>query len=265
MRPVSDHLHVHRYGPSGPVQVLAIHGLTGHGRRWQALSDRHLPGVALAAPDLLGHGRSPWSAPWSIDANVAALATLVEEQAGGPVVVVGHSFGGAVALHLAAACPDLVAGLVLLDPAIGLDGVWMSEIADAMLASPDYTDRAEARSEKFTGSWADVPEEDLDAELDEHLIALPNGRYGWRISVPAMMSYWSELAREIVFPHPGTRTTLVRATWTEPPYVSAELIDGLASRLGTAFTMVDLDCQHMVAQAKPAETAAIIRDMLESR
>ena len=66
----------------------------------------------------------------------------------GPVVVVGHSFGGAVALDLAAARPDLVAGLVLLDPAVGLDGGWMREIADEMFASPDYTDRAEARAEK---------------------------------------------------------------------------------------------------------------------
>lgn len=176
--------------------------------------------------------------------------------------MVGHSFGGAVGLHLAAACPDLVSGLLLLDPAIGLDGQWMREIADAMLASPDYTDRDEARTEKFTGVWADAALEELDDDLDEHLIALPNGRYGWRISVPAMMSYWSELARDIVLPRNGTPTTLVRAQWTSPPYISEELIEGLSGRLGADFTMVDLPCQHMVAQAKPAETAALIRDML---
>lgn len=259
---MSNDLNLYRYGPSGPAAVLAIHGLTGHGKRWQTLSEHYLTDVAVAAPDLLGHGRSPWSAPWTIDANVAALASVIEDQADGPVLVVGHSFGGAIALNLAAACPDLVSGLVLLDPAVGLDGRWMAEIADSMLASPDYTDRAEARNEKISGSWADVPVEELDAELDEHLIALPNGRYGWRISVPAMMSYWSELARDIVAPHPGTRTTLVRATRTEPPYVSDELVDGLAERLGADFTLVDLDCQHMVAQAKPAETATIIRGLL---
>lgn len=255
-------LHLHRYGPPGPVRVLALHGLTGHGRRWRTLATRHLPEIALAAPDLLGHGRSSWSAPWTFDANVAALATLIENEADGPVLVVGHSFGGAVGLHLAAACPDLVSGLLLLDPAIGLDGQWMREIADAMLASPDYTDRDEARTEKFTGVWADVALEELDDDLDEHLIALPNGRYGWRISVPAMMSYWSELARDIVLPRNGTPTTLVRAQWTSPPYISEELIEGLSGRLGADFTMVDLPCQHMVAQAKPAETAALIRDML---
>ncbi len=265
MRLVTHDLHVHRFGPAGPIQLLARHGLTGHGKRWRRLSEQHLPEITMAAPDLIGHGRSSWSAPWTIDANIAALATLVENEADGPVLVVGHSFGGAIALNLAAACPDLVSGLVLLDPAIGLDGQWMAEIADSMLAAPDYPDRDEARTEKFSGSWADVDPAELDEDLDEHLIALPNGRFGWRICVPAMMSYWSELARDIALPRTGTPTTLVRAQWTDPPYVSAGLIDGLAQRLGDDFTLLDFDCLHMVPHAKPEETAKAIRDLLDAR
>ena len=170
-------LHVHRYGPSGPLRLLALHGLTGHGKRWEPLATQHLSEITVAAPDLIGHGRSSWAAPWTIDANVAALAELLEHQVDSPVVVVAHSFGSAVALHLAAAHPDLVAALVLLDPAIGLDGGWMREIADAMLASPDYADVEEARAAKANGSWAAVDPAVLDAELDDHLVALPGGRY----------------------------------------------------------------------------------------
>jgi lipase len=258
---VTQRLHVHRYGPAGPAQVLAIHGLAGHGRRWEALATGELPDVTLLAPDLLGHGRSSWTAPWSIDANVGALAALLAES-GQPAVVVGHSFGGAIAIHLANAHPDLVAALVLLDPAIGLDGEWMREIADAMFDSPDYTDAAEAREEKATGSWADVDPALLDADVAEHLIELPNGRVGWRISIPAMMSYWSELARDIVLPPNGIPVTLVRAGWTSPQYVSDTLIDGLRQHAGDGFILADLDCEHMVAQAKPAETARLIRQRL---
>lgn len=257
-----DDLHVHRYGPAGPVRLLAIHGLTGHGRRWETLADTYLPDIAIAAPDLLGHGRSSWSAPWTMDANAAAMAALVEASAAGPVVVVAHSFGGAIALHLAASRPDLVSALVLLDPAVGLDGGWMREIADSMFASPDYTDRAEARAEKVSGSWGEVDDVELEAEIDEHLIALPNGRVGWRLSVPAIMSYWSELARDIVLPPKGIATTLVRATRTSPPYVSHALVASLRERLGTDFTLVDIDCDHMVPNARPAETAAVIRERL---
>ncbi|MEB3048900.1 alpha/beta fold hydrolase [Mycolicibacter sp. MYC123] len=258
---MSDLLHVHRYGPPGPVRILAIHGLTGHGQRWQHLADDHLAEFGVVAPDLLGHGRSSWAAPWSIDANVAELAALLETAADQPVVVVAHSFGGAVALQLAAARPDLVAALVLLDPAAGLDGAWMARIADAMLASPDYPDAAEARAEKEHGSWSDVPAAVLDAEVDEHLITLPSGRVGWRISVPAMMSYWSELARPLALPD-ATPTTLVRATHTSPPYVSQQLITALEERPGTDFRLVDIDSQHMVPHAQPAAVAALIRERL---
>ncbi|WP_442929008.1 alpha/beta fold hydrolase [Mycobacterium sp. MS1601] len=257
---VTRQLHVHRYGPDGPPHVLAIHGLTGHGRRWEHLATRHLPEVTVLAPDLLGHGRSSWAAPWTIDENAAALGGLLSE----PVVVVGHSFGGAIALHLAATRPDVVAGLVLLDPAVGLDGEWMREIADAMFASPDYPDRAEARAEKRNGSWADVDDAQLDSELDEHLLTLPNGRLGWRISVPATMSYWSELARPASLPDKPIPTVLVRATRTSPPYVTDQLVAGLRQRLGAAFELVDMDCDHMVSQAKPAKTAAVIRRVLEN-
>jgi lipase len=260
---VTDVLHVHRYGPSRPPQILAIHGLTGHGRRWQTLATQHLPDVAIAAPDLVGHGRSSWAAPWTLDANVAALADLLDADTEGPVVVVGHSFGGAVALNLAAARPDLVAALVLLDPAVGLDGGWMRDVADDMFASPDYTDREEARSEKADGSWGEVEPDELDRELDEHLIELPNGRRGWRISIPAMMSYWSELARPITLPRKGTPTTLVRATRTDPPYATDALISLLNSQLESDFTLVEWNCDHMVPQARPADTAAVIRKQLE--
>lgn len=259
---MTDALHTYRFGPSGPARVLAIHGLTGHGRRWETLFDGHLPDVAVVAPDLLGHGRSSWDAPWTIEANVAGLAALVEAEAAGPVVTVGHSFGGAIALSLAAARPDLISGLVLLDPAVALNGRRMREIADSMYDSPDYTDREEARAEKADGSWGDVAPDELERELDEHLVSLPNGRVGWRISVPAMLSYWSELTRPVALPRRGTPTTLVRATRTDPPYAHDELITTLDAALGASFALLEWDCDHMVPLAKPAETAAVISDRL---
>ncbi|OBI77191.1 alpha/beta fold hydrolase [Mycobacterium sp. E740] len=255
-------LHVHRYGPDAHAQVLAVHGLTGHGQRWQTLATRHLPEISILAPDLIGHGRSSWAAPWTLEANAAALAELIE--ADGPVVVVGHSFGGAVALNLAAARPELVSGLMLLDPAVGLSGEWMAEIADAMFASPDYTDRAEARAEKANGSWGEAQPGELDRDLDEHLIALPSGRVGWRISIPAMMAYWSELARPVSLPRKGIPTLMVRAARTNPAYATDQLVATLRQRLGEDFTLLDWDCDHMVAHAKPEETATLIRGLLGS-
>jgi len=255
-------LRTYRYGPPGPTRVLAFHGLTGHGKRWQTLATHYLADVTVVAPDLIGHGRSSWDAPWTIDANVAALAALLDADGGRPVVAVGHSFGGAIALNLAAARPDLVAALVLLDPAIGLNGNSMRKVADQMLASPDHTDREEARADKVSGSWRDVPDAELEAELDEHLIRWPGRRVGWRMSLPAIMSYWSELTRPIVVPRSGTPTTLLRATKTRPSYVSGSLIDRLQTSLGQNFTLIDVDCDHMVPLARPDASAAAVREGL---
>ena len=263
-RRVTADLHVHRFGPSGPVQVLTIHGVTEHGRAWELLAG-HLPEISIAAPDLLGHGRSSWAAPWTIDANVAALAALIDASAEAPVVVVGHSFGGAVALQLAAARPDQVAALVLLDPAVALDGDQVREVVDGMVAFPYYTNAAEARAEKAFGAWSDVEPAVLDAEVDEHLITLPDGRATWRMSLPAMVCYWSELARDIVLPPSGMSTTLVRAAKADPQYVSEDLVAALQQRLGGDFELLDFECGHMVPQAKPAEVAALIRDRLPAR
>jgi len=143
--------------------------------------------------------------------------------------------------------------------------MWTRYIAEAMLSSPDYPDVEEPRAEKATGSWADVEPALLEAEIDEHLIKLPSGRYGWRISLPAMMSYWSELARDVVLPPAGTRTTLVRALRTSPPYVSDQLIAGLQERLGSEFRLLDFDCNHMVPYARPTEVAALARELIEAR
>lgn len=263
-RRVTADLHVHRFGPNGPVQVLPIHGVTEHGRAWELLAG-YLPEISIAAPDLIGHGRSSWAAPWSIDANVAALAALVDDQGDGPVVVVGHSFGGAIALQFAASRPDLVAALVLLDPAVGLDGDRVREVVDAMISYPDYTDAAEARAEKAFGAWSDVDPAVLDAEVDEHLVMLPNGRCTWRMNLGAMVCYWSELARDPALPPTGTATTLVRAAKSDPQYVSEELVAGLRQRLGTDFELLDFECGHMIPQAKPAEVATLIRGYLKER
>jgi lipase len=64
------------------------------------------------------------------------------------------------------------------------------------------------------------------------------------------------LARPIALPPNTIPATLVRAARTDPPYVTDELLAGLAGR--PDFTLVDFDCLHMVAQARPAETAAVI-------
>jgi pimeloyl-ACP methyl ester carboxylesterase len=80
-----------------------------------------LPAVAgrtrVIAYDRAGTGASDPVSPLTVDGEVADLAALVSEAADGCCVLVGHSWGGLLVQLFAFRHPDLVEGLVLVDPA----------------------------------------------------------------------------------------------------------------------------------------------------
>ena len=110
------------------ASVVLVHGLAEHSGRYQRLA-RHLVarGYAVHAFDLRGHGRTagPRSNIGRFDdlvADVAAAVTRARARhASVPVLLLGHSMGGAVALATALAHPSLVDLLVLSAPAVGAD------------------------------------------------------------------------------------------------------------------------------------------------
>jgi pimeloyl-ACP methyl ester carboxylesterase len=109
-------LFVRTAGASGPP-LLLLHALGGNGAHWQPQLAALAGSARVAAPDLRGHGRSavPGEAP-SI-ADYAADAVAVADALGfGRFVVAGHSMGALVAIEVAAAHPDRVLALALVDP-----------------------------------------------------------------------------------------------------------------------------------------------------
>ena len=98
-----------------PAQVIGLHGW-GRNRSdlLPALRASALDGWAHASLDLPGFGHSPEPAAGIGAAEYAEIVRgALPEVAAGPCVFVGHSFGGRVAVCLAAAHPELVRGLVL--------------------------------------------------------------------------------------------------------------------------------------------------------
>ncbi|MTH68745.1 alpha/beta fold hydrolase [Agromyces bracchium] len=116
--------------------ILAVHGITASHRAWHHVADA-LPGRRIVAPDLRGRGRSadlpgPWSLRDHADDQVRLLDALGIERA----FVVGHSMGAFVTVRLAAAHPDRVAGVVLVDGGLPIphpEGLPPEEVAAAVL------------------------------------------------------------------------------------------------------------------------------------
>lgn len=92
--------------------VVLVHGIPGSGATWGEVAADLAQDHAVTVVDLLGFGESPRPQDVLVDAQAAALAATLDA-IGTSAVIVGHDFGGPVALTLAGARPDLVRGLVL--------------------------------------------------------------------------------------------------------------------------------------------------------
>jgi pimeloyl-ACP methyl ester carboxylesterase len=101
---------------SGDPPILFLHGMACVKEHMGALVDAFAPRHRCVAFDLRGHGSStvPEGAYATAD-FMADIAAVIDELDLDRPVLVGHSFGGSVSLAFAAAHPDRVRALVLLD------------------------------------------------------------------------------------------------------------------------------------------------------
>jgi len=100
--------------------VILVHGSPGEGRSWGPVARYLGDGLRQLTPDLPGYGRStPLPDATTAVTRTAAMADAVIaviRACDEPVYLCGHSYGGNVALHAAAANPTVVRGCVLLEP-----------------------------------------------------------------------------------------------------------------------------------------------------
>ena len=109
---------MHGIHPPQPTIVL-LHSSASSARQWDRLAEMLTPQFRVHAIELHGHGeQAGWrgDAPMSL-ADEAALAVPVLEEAGA-VHVVGHSYGGAVALKLATMYPQAVRSVAVYEPVL---------------------------------------------------------------------------------------------------------------------------------------------------
>ncbi|MEN3306635.1 MAG: non-heme chloroperoxidase [Micromonosporaceae bacterium] len=202
---VADQIALHvRQWPGSRRPFLLVHGLSSNARLWDPVATRlAAAGHPVTAVDLRSHGESD-APPAGYDTATAAsdLAALGIPGA----VVAGQSWGGNVAVELAARHPELVAGLALVD------GGWIApaeefptwEECEAALRPPKIDGLAASQLEGFIRSghpgWSDA----AVAATIANLRVWPDGTLTRRLSIERHMQ-------------------IVRSMWDDPPqpYYSA--------------------------------------------
>ncbi|WP_137991543.1 alpha/beta fold hydrolase [Streptomyces vilmorinianum] len=143
-------------GGDGPARVY-LHGLgcTGASDFAHIATRPSLGGGPALLVDLLGFGLSdrPRGFDYRMASQAAAVARVLEHRGLAGVELIGHSMGGAVAVQLAAARPDLIARLVVAEPNLYPGGGMFSSpvaaqdeesfVREGFAGMPAWVDRAD--------------------------------------------------------------------------------------------------------------------------
>lgn len=238
--------------------VMLLHSAGNTGAQWKALGDALGDDFRLLAPDLYDCGAtSAWTQnrEMSYDDVESLLSPLLKQN--GPLHLVGHSFGGGVALRLAAAYPEYLRTLTLVEPGAyqllqeaGREDLWL----DFQRVMDDFR-RAVAEGDTDTawtlffdaycshvGPWLALPETTREVIKEKTPVQLRV--YGAQASNPTRLCHIRQLACPTLLIH-GQESH-------EPERVVCELIaanapQGRIVEVPKAGHMVPLTHAHAVA------------------
>lgn len=255
-------LHYSEFGDPDGEPVLAIHGVTAHGRRFRRLAEEGWPERRTVAVDLRGHGDSTYDGPWSIPQHVTDLIDTLDHVRIDAADIVSHSYGGAIALALLERAPARVRRLVLLDPALAQPGDEASEAALRQWEPDGWATVEEAATVRKGDLSDDIDRigEMLAEEMDAHLEQGVDGRYRFRFHKPAVVTAWGEMSYPIPETLPSVPTLLVGAD--RAPFVTPDTIAALRRIFGNHLDTAHIDCGHMLYWERFDETATMVAGFL---
>lgn len=256
--------HWMRFG-QGARQALLLHCSLGHSGGWSGMARLLAEDLDMLAFDLPGHGRSAdWDGVTDLQTQAMAQAADFLSPAA-PMDLIGHSFGGTVALRLAVERPELVRSLVLIEPVFF--AVAMADRPDlkarhetemgAYYAAMEAGDMVQA-ARVFTGFWGDgrgwdsLPPAQREAMAARIHLVKAGGAQIYGDAAGLMAPGRLQSVRQSV---------LLIEGGASPVYIAA-INDGLMRRLPRARRAVVAGAGHMAPITHPAEVAALARDHL---
>jgi lipase len=255
-------LNVNRWGGGPGDPVVCLHGLSQRGSVFaEAGTQLARRGHTVLAPDLRGHGRSGHQPPWGTESHVDDVLSMLDElEVERVACLVGHSFGGRIAVTLAARAEGRVDRLVLLDPGLVVpanQALRAAEIArrDWSFATREGGVLALKSSDMTVDPVAGSIEEFVEVDMQRG----PDGNFRFSHCPSAVVVGWSEMT--VAPPVIASIPTLMVVP--ENP-----LVDGTSQRaryeesLGELLTVVTVPKGHNLLWEAPAETISAVEAFL---
>ena len=264
---------VREQGSGDGTAVLLLHGVPETSSVWSRLLPALADGRRVLAPDLPGLGGSSYSGPYDVPSLVAQLAALVEAETGGRAVdVVGHDWGGSLALGLAGARPDLVRRLVVanapyrhvpLHRALHIPFFALPAAPEALFR---LGGRRVVRAMLALGWRASAP-------IDGESLAEYEAAYTRRSSTAAMLGYYRAATRPRVAAalrrrggggQPRVRAERMLVLWgAKDPVLPVSTGETVVKDLGPECVMVTVpDAGHFVVEEAPQVVEEVLLDFL---
>ena len=274
-------LHVRNWGGNGR-QVVLLHGLASTCRIWDLVAPVLAQDFAVIAVDQRGHGDSGKPGKGYDFATVASdIAALLSGRGIERPILVGHSWGGDVALELAVAHPGLTRGLVFVDGGTIDASARYPSLDDALLqmAPPDFSGVTPAQfldRVRSGGQWAQLIDQH-GPPAEEIILAnfetLDDGTMRARLSrdnhLRIIRALWEHHPREL-YPHVTCPVLMMPARQRDNPdnyertLARTESFAAAEKLLPCSKTVWLEDSIHDVPVQRPGLVAATIRDHIKA-
>jgi pimeloyl-ACP methyl ester carboxylesterase len=238
--------------PEAPTLVM-IHGGGAHIGWWHLLTPLLEAEWRTVALDLSGHGGDSDRRPEYLLEGWCEEVAAVIEAVGGPVVLIGHSMGGGVALATAALRPRLVGGVALLDSAVWTP--YLSRFAGKGLPTI-YPSREAAIDAFHLMPPQPVTNRAAERTLAPMSIAPRDGGWSWKWDVGALTSFDGAAVRELL---PRIECPVIEISGALSDHVGPGAMELIAGRIGREVPLIEIPgAYHHVMLDKPTEVAAAL-------
>lgn len=249
----------YEWGEPGLPALVCLHGVTSHGRHFAQLAERLASRFHVIALDLRGHGGSSWEPPWNLEQHVA---DVLEAAPADRCAWLGHSFGARIAYETAAAAPERVERLVLLDPAIRIPPDLGIAAAENARRDRSYVSFAEGIDRRYEESFlTSAPRELVEEELRVHLLEDDEGRFRYRYCQSTVVAAYGEMTREPpAFERVRIPTLLVLGDISYLPY--DDLLGAHQDALGDLLEVDRISAGHTVLWDALEDTVGAVERFL---